>query len=149
MERSRSSLTLPDETRQKVERLTERVEHGIAYSTFHEWHVIGAAGEPAFQNSWTNYNLTAYPAAAFWKDSSGIVHLRGLVMSGGLNTIFGLPAGYRIGPNISIGTRANIFGVHAGGAEGRIDIYNTGAVLLAAGSTGYVALSGICFRAEN
>jgi hypothetical protein len=149
MERSRSKLTVLDETRLRLERVQERVENQSSITTFDDWHVIGAAGEPAFQNGWTNYSLASYPAAAFWKDSAGIVHLRGLVAGSGLNTIFTLPAGFRSGPNISAGVRVNIIGVHAGGAEGRIDLYNSGEVVLAGGATAYVALADVCFRAEN
>src|SRR4051812_35523455 len=57
------------------------------------WHVVGAAGEPAFQNSWTNYG-SGWATAGFRKDPLGKVRLRGLVKSGTLATVFKLPAGY-------------------------------------------------------
>lgn len=58
------------------------------------WHVVGAGGEPAFQNSWVNMG-GSFPTAAFYKDAAGIVHLRGGVTAGAASTIFTLPAGYR------------------------------------------------------
>lgn len=60
------------------------------------WHYVGAAGEPAFQNGWTNYDASNYSSTAFWKDPFGIVHIKGFVRSGTLSAAaFTLPAGYR------------------------------------------------------
>jgi hypothetical protein len=59
------------------------------------WHLVGAAGEPAFQNSWVNYG-GAYAPAAFRKMPDGTVRLRGTVKSGtNASAIFTLPVGYR------------------------------------------------------
>jgi hypothetical protein len=59
------------------------------------WHLIGAAGEPAFQHGWQNRGGADSPAG-FYKDHDGIVHLRGEVVDGSTNnSIFQLPAGYR------------------------------------------------------
>ena len=60
------------------------------------WNVIGAAGQPAFQNSWTNFSTGGWPTMAFFRDSEGWVHLRGMI-TGGVNatTICTLPIGYR------------------------------------------------------
>jgi hypothetical protein len=58
------------------------------------WHVVGAAGEPAFQNGWGNQ--AGYDAVAFRKDPFGRVWIRGAVSGGATGTtIFTLPAGYR------------------------------------------------------
>lgn len=60
------------------------------------WHVIGAAGEPAFQNSWVANTSFGAPAPAFMKDPHGMVHLRGVASTGAADTIaFTLPVGYR------------------------------------------------------
>ncbi|MCK6648723.1 MAG: hypothetical protein L6Q66_03615 [Bacteroidia bacterium] len=66
-----------------------------ALKAIEAWRVIGAVGQPAFQNSWAN-NFTA-PArqAAFRKDSMGMVHLRGCISGSNGAVIFNLPAGYR------------------------------------------------------
>jgi hypothetical protein len=59
------------------------------------WHTVGAAGEPAFQNNWANYNTIINGALQFRKDLFGKVQIRGVVSGGTLNTIvFRLPFGY-------------------------------------------------------
>jgi hypothetical protein len=57
------------------------------------WHEVGAAGEPAFQNSYSNSGV-GFETAAFYKDREGVVHLKGNV-TGATATIFYLPAGDR------------------------------------------------------
>ena len=58
------------------------------------WHEIGAAGQPAFQNSWVNY-ATGFNTAAFRKDAFGFVHLKGVLAGTTGNTVaFTLPVGY-------------------------------------------------------
>ena len=60
------------------------------------WHLVGAPGEPAFQNSWQNSPNVNYEPVSFYKDRGGVVHLRGRAINGAPNnTIFQLPAGYR------------------------------------------------------
>ena len=104
------------------------------------WHVVGGAGEPAFQNSWVNFG-GAYATAAFYKDHLGIVHLRGLVKDGIGPAIFTLPAGYR--PAVR-----EIFAIVAGGDTfGRVDVDPSGAVERMTGSVSYFSLSGVTFRA--
>lgn len=57
-------------------------------------HVVGAGGEPAFQNSWT-----ASTSVRFWKDEMGLVHLAGAALKTAVasssSAVFTLPAGYR------------------------------------------------------
>jgi hypothetical protein len=58
-------------------------------------HLIGATGEPPFENGWTNFGTT-FSSAGFWKDSFGVVHLQGTIKNGaGATTAFTLPVGYR------------------------------------------------------
>lgn len=64
------------------------------------WHVIGTAGEPAFQSGWQNAGLGGAPfTARFRRDVAGTVHLAGQISSGtiscGAAPVFTLPAGYR------------------------------------------------------
>ncbi len=60
-----------------------------------DWHEVGASGEPAFQNSWVNFDSNS-ASAAFRKDGEGTVHIKGLVKGGTLsNAVFTLPVGYR------------------------------------------------------
>jgi len=56
--------------------------------------LVGAAGEPAFQNSWINHGGSADEPAGFYKDQAGIVHLQGQVVDGS-GVIFQLPPGER------------------------------------------------------
>jgi hypothetical protein len=59
------------------------------------WHLIGGGGEPAFTNGWTNFG-SGHSNAGFYKDQTGVVHLKGMIVSGTLGTtIFTLPTGYR------------------------------------------------------
>ncbi|MDF2881668.1 MAG: hypothetical protein K0R54_2225 [Clostridiaceae bacterium] len=96
---------------------------------------------PTFQNNWVNYDAVSFGTAGYFKDLSGVVHLRGMVKSGTLNTaIFTLPIGYRpayveINPTV------------ANGSLGRVDVLPNGAVYLVTGSNAAVTLAGISFRA--
>ena len=64
-----------------------------AGSAIEPYHVIGEAGEPMFQNGWTNN--PGYATAAFAKDPLGVVHLRGAIDGSGGTVAFTLPLGYR------------------------------------------------------
>ena len=90
-------------------------------------------------------NLAGYTPAAFYKDKEGRVHLSGMVNfpsgpSSG-TTIFNLPEGYR--PNGRI-----VFSVLNSGVIGRLDVLANGNLSVFTGSTGYMSLDGISFRAD-
>ncbi len=105
------------------------------------WRIVGATGEPAFQNGWVNY-APGFTQAAFWKDPWGTVHLKGLVKNGSpaTSTIFTLPAGYRSQEyEHHAAASAGVFGIVATSSDGSVSL-NTG-------SAGWVALEGITFRA--
>jgi hypothetical protein len=58
-------------------------------------HLIGATGEPPFQNSWANFSPGVWSGAGYWKDAFGVVHLTGTIDSGTADSVaFTLPAGY-------------------------------------------------------
>jgi hypothetical protein len=62
------------------------------------WHLVGAPGEPPFQNGWQDFEpASLLEPVAFFKDHEGIVHLKGratrAVSASGL--IFALPPGFR------------------------------------------------------
>jgi hypothetical protein len=101
---------------------------------------IGGTGQPAFQNSWVNFN-GGYQEAGFWRDPFGWVHLRGLIKSGSVNTpAFTLPPGFR--PLLT-----EIFPVLSNGAIGRVDVVTDGTVVVVSPSSNvYVSLSSIRFR---
>jgi hypothetical protein len=93
---------------------------------------------PQFQNGWMNYD-NSYNPVGYFKDSLGVVHLRGLV-KGGSGLIFTLPSGYR--PPYrelhAVITHPNV--------AGRIDITPDGQVLMIIGSAEWISLDGITFR---
>lgn len=68
---------------------------------FEPWHLIGAAGEPAFQNSWVNIGGAAGATAGFRKNIGGTIELKGQMSSpagagtGNATVCFTLPEGYR------------------------------------------------------
>jgi hypothetical protein len=61
-------------------------------------HLVGAPGEPKFENAWSNRGGSVDEPAGFYKDQEGIVHLQGQIVqpTGPAGTvIFQLPPGYR------------------------------------------------------
>lgn len=116
-------------------------------------HLVGAAGEPAFVNSWVNYdNSAATPGTAaqrnarFRKDANGKVRLAGIVKSGVSAGIFTLPVGYRPPSNVTFTCEASggMAGVQAD-PNGLVSAFNhTGASVAA-----YVFLDGVEFDTES
>ena len=96
---------------------------------------------PTFQNGWVNYGGVFNPAGYF-KDSLGIIHLRGLVKNGS-GTIFTLPEGYRplYQELHSVATNQN--------EMSRIDILTNGPVCMQKGNNSWLSLDGITFRAGS
>lgn len=105
------------------------------------WHEVGAASEPAFTNSWVNFNV-AYASCAFMKDSFGFVHLKGMAKSGSVNaSIFTLPAGYRPALN-------EYYAVVSNDLFAEMQVASDGTVRMpAGGSNVFTSINGITFRA--
>jgi hypothetical protein len=62
--------------------------------------LIGLAGNPAFQNSWLNFNV-GFELLNYSRDSRSIVTITGLIRTGTLGTtVFTLPVGFR--PSVTI-----------------------------------------------
>ena len=96
-----------------------------------------------FHNGWVNYDNT-YNHAGFFKDSLGIVHLKGLVRSGAIGwgkVIFQLPAGYRPAARCLFACCTNPDTI------GRIDIETNGYIYATKGDNGWISLDGLTFRA--
>ena len=123
------------------------------------WHVVGTDGEPAFQGTpayctWKNYQEGTWAPARFYKDSTGVVHLSGLVDAEDVGEgcsfladtdglIFTLPPGYRP-------THFILFPVVANNAIGRVTIRPDGGVWAEPGTEPnakeFMGLDGITFR---
>lgn len=110
------------------------------YETNPTVHEIGAASEPAFENSWGNIG-SGNSTAAFWMDASGTVHLKGVISGGTVGAAaFTLPVGYR--PAL-----VSILAAISNGAVARVDVNSAGVVTIQAGSNVYVSLDGLSFKA--
>lgn len=106
--------------------------------------LVGAAGQPAFQNSWVNYGAGFLPAG-FYKDPFGIVHLRGTISNApgvaASTVIYTLPAGYR--PSAKMVCDAQNL-TTAAGAYARVDI-DTGGNLI----VGAIVAAGSVYNLDN
>jgi hypothetical protein len=114
-------------------------------------HISGTVMQPSwttvtFQNSWVNYG-GGWGSVAFFKDTNGIVHLRGLAMSGTCgNAAFTLPTGYRPGASLLLTVNTNQ-------TFGRVDVQTNGGVVPGANggacNNTWVSFDGITFLAEQ
>lgn len=98
---------------------------------------------PSFNNGWENYS-TSFSECGYFKNSSGIVHIKGLVKNGTIGQgIFVLPAGYRPSRTLilTVSTNPNVYG--------QVRITSSGSVECTEGSSNWVSLDGISFRAEQ
>lgn len=95
----------------------------------------------SFQNSWVDFGGGTFSTVGYYKDTDGIVHLRGAVKSGTVaSPAFTLPTGFRPSalsyfPCVS----NNLFGFMSIGAGGGVTPQS--------GSNSYFSLDGISFRA--
>lgn len=97
---------------------------------------------PTLINSWVNFGAPFNPVG-YWKDPNGVVHLRGMVKSGTINTTaFTLPLGYRP-------ANSELFAVPSNSAFGRITVDAGGGVTPDIGSNASINIDGITFRAAN
>ena len=125
-------------------------------------HVVGAAGEPAYQNLWKPYDEPPYQNTSFYKDSAGIVHLTGLAClknsqnpafcsSGtflGNQFVFTLPVGFRPANEVLFTTLS----VGAGDyLHIRVDVTPAGQVEIVTppeGGLDWTSFDGISFLAQ-
>lgn len=91
-----------------------------------------------YQNSWVDFSAS-YHSVGYYKDSHGVVHLRGVAKNGTNGTaIFTLPSGYRP-------SKGMIFPAASNSAFGYVDI-STGGAVVATGSNIWFSLNGISFK---
>lgn len=122
----------------------------VATMDVEPWHLVGAAPEPLFANAWVNLSAanSGSTPTAFYKDPSGLVHIKGIVSLGNAANIFQLPPGYRPGPGYGNGITAWL---QMNGGFTQVDIASDGWVSTATtkAAGGWVKLSGLPpFRAE-
>lgn len=95
---------------------------------------------PTLTNSWINSG-SGYNSVGFYKDSFGVVHLRGLIKSGSMQaSAFTLPAGYRPPAREFFGTVSNAL-------FGSVFVDPDGTVVPWSGSNTWFSLDGLTFRA--
>ena len=117
-------------------------------------HIVGAPGEPAFENGSGNFSVPGAPLnlVGFYKDHDGIVHLQGVAQVGKgslLPSIFTLPPGFR--------PAAGKLAIFEQSLEDAAVVGGTGTFLEGIDLNGKVAgeeeelanLDGITFRAES
>ncbi len=91
-----TGVTVPNALRARSANTAQRL------ATPEPFHLVGASGEPQFENAWSNRGGSAVGSvdepAGFYKDQEGIVHLQGQIVQPTAPTgsvIFQLPPGYR------------------------------------------------------
>jgi hypothetical protein len=117
-------------------------------------HLVGAPGEPGFENGYFNYPGEAgisFNPVGFYKDHEGIVHLQGIAKgptSPSLPIVFTLPPGFRpaSGKLIELQQIEESTVILAGSNVVLSGTDISGKVL---GTTEAVVLDGITFKAES
>jgi len=106
---------------------------------------------PTFENLWANDANNVHYDAGYYKDTLGIVHLRGNLKNlGGTNMgvdtkVFTLPAGYRPAKQYAFITAA----YQGSSPVVRIDVSSAGGVYVRTTYGSTIFLDGISFRAEQ
>jgi hypothetical protein len=144
-----SRRALVDDDAAQYENIMRRLRR-LEQGTPEDVHYIGGTGEPAFQNSWVNFDSgLANPSGAgrnagFYRDRNR-VYLLGLVKTGASGSvIFTLPVNYRppqIAARFAVGANTDLAYVDVL-ADGTVKPTNTGS----SNVSGYVYLEGISFR---
>jgi hypothetical protein len=106
------------------------------------FHIVGTAGEPAFQNGWHNFG-GSFSKGGFFKDALGIVHLKGNLTGGGSGTTaFTLPEGYRPTEDLVMPAAGGVAGPVAANLsvlqDGQLQVTCEGLVACAIGMDGLV-----------
>lgn len=115
----------------------------FASSTLEAAHVVGATGEPAYENGWSDTLAGVDEPLSYYKDPWGIVHLQGNTSHSGATsaTVFTLPAGDRPAKDLYFA----VYG--AGGTAAFMVVTSDGAVSPFGPSQSFLGLTNITFRA--
>ncbi len=106
------------------------------------FRLVGAAGQPTFTSSWTNY-ASGRTTAGFYLDKESVVHLKGSITGGASGTsAFTLPVGYRPAADllVPLGTGSNILSNALISSTGTVSVY------CEAACAGSVGLDAVTFR---
>lgn len=105
---------------------------------------------PTLLNGWVPFSSSS-PTAQFYKDSNGVVHIRGFIKSGlGNAIVFNLPPGYRPGAFSAMPVVSAADAAGAGLSSGTINIQPNGQIQTAVNiKNGFLTLDSISFLAEQ
>lgn len=122
--------------------LQGKAASSFASSTIEAAHLVGATGEPAYENGWSTPVASVDEALSFYKDPWGVVHLQGNTHNSSLSSgsVFTLPAGYRPAKDIYF----SVFG--AGGTIAFVSIESDGKVSPIGPSQTFLGLTNVVFR---
>jgi hypothetical protein len=118
-------------------------------------HLVGAPGEPAFENGSHNFGSTgpfALNPVGFYKDHEGIVHLQGIAETGKTSPsfVFTLPPGFRPASGKTIITeQVNEAGGFIFGSNINLEGFDLSGKVLGLETENAVVLDGVTFRAES
>lgn len=136
-------------------------ENTVGNSTFatkkqEPWHFVGDTGQPAFENSWGDYNVLSFGRARFMIDQFGFVVISGAVTGGTIGSttpIFRLPPAYRpefdesfIVPADNLTTNNDAFLRMIIYKDGRVSI-TSGTAVAFYGEGNFVGIPNLRFRA--
>jgi hypothetical protein len=118
------------------------------------WHVVGAPGEPQFENGWEDFPSSAqFEDVAFYKDHEGVVHLKGRAVGGSSHRYFTLPPGFRPAPDkiifpvVSCECSSSSEGTLNISGTSSTDPLNSGAIYGPPATV--IGFDGVTFRAEG
>ncbi len=118
-------------------------------------HIVGAPGEPAFENGSHNFGSTGpftLNSVGFWKDHEGVVHLQGIAETGKSSPsfVFTLPPGFRpaSGKTIII-EQIQEAGAFIFGGNINLEGFDLSGKVLGLETESPVVLDGVTFRAES
>jgi hypothetical protein len=118
-------------------------------------HIVGAPGEPAFENGAHNFGSTGpfvLNSVGFYKDHEGIVHLQGIAETGKTSPsfVFTLPPGFRPASGKTIITeQVKEAGGFIFGGNINLEGFDLSGKILGLEPENPVVLDGITFRAES
>ena len=117
----------------------DEVQENFEYFEGEDWHEVGASGEPAFENGWSNHSATSTFGKVRFKKVGNIVYIAGLAVGGTVDAvIFTLPVKYRPTTQIMFSVQQS-----SNTTSMRLDIQADGKILQTSSNSGgntYISL---------